>query len=466
MLDLAVIGVFIVSLLALGFSAKLRSLTAYEFLAAGRNLTLPSFVAALVSTWYGGVLGIGESVTYFGLGTWLLLGVPYYIFGLIYALYLAPKVRAAEQLSIPERFHRRFGKSAALVAAVLVFLLAVPAAHVLMLGVLTQMLTGWGLWASLAAGALIGTAFLYKGGLLADVRVAILAFVMMYVGFGVILVFCLRQGLPWDVWPAKIDPALMRFDGGTSAINIVGFFLLGAWTIVDPGFHQRCSGSASPEIARRGVLISVLCWFVFDALTISTGLYAMSMLAKPPDPAIQTFPAFASVVLPPGWRAVFLCGLIGAIVSALVGYSLVGGATLGREIVGRLRPGADADHVRWSRIGIGATILLAIPLAAGIPSVVNLWYQWGGCITGALLIPVVLAYRAESRIAGTWIAASIAAAFLASATWMVVGISQGNAMLNVTIGGEDVGIGTLVPALAVSVVVLGLGALIQRRNPS
>jgi len=464
-LDLAVIGVFVAALLALGFSARLRSLTAVEFLVAGRNLTLPSFVAALVSTWYGGVLGIGESVTYFGLGTWLLLGVPYYVFGLIYALYLAPKVRAAEQLSIPERFERRFGRSSALVAAVLIFLLAVPAAHVLMLGVLTQMLTGWGQWISLAVGALVGTAFLYKGGLLADVRVAILAFVMMYVGFGVMLAFCLQHGAPWDIWTSKVDPKLMRFDGGTSAVNVVGFFLLGAWTIVDPGFHQRCSGTASPQIARRGVLISVVCWFVFDAMTISTGLYAMSLMPAAEQP-IQTFPAFASVVLPPGWKAVFLCGLIGAIVSALVGYSLVGGATLGREIVGRIKPSADADHVRWSRIGIAATILLAIPLAAGIPSVVNLWYQWGGCITGSLLLPVLMAYRSDRQFPGAWIAASIAAAFLVSATWMVVAINQGNAMLNVSIGGEDVGIGTLVPALAVSALVLCLGALIRRENPS
>jgi SSS family solute:Na+ symporter len=460
-----VIGLFAVCLLALGFSAKLRALTSLEFFAAGRNLTLPSFVAALVSTWYGGVLGIGESVTYFGLGTWLLFGVPYYVFGVLYGIYLAPKVRGAEQLSIPERFERTYGKPAALIAAILIFLLAIPAAHVLMLGTLTQMLTGWSTLMSLAVGAGLGTIFLYKGGLLADVRVALLAFVMMYLGFAVILAFSFQLGPPWEVWKSKVDPSLLKLDGGAGVVNIVGFFLLGAWTMVDPGFHQRCSGAASPSVARKGVLISVGFWFLFDALTVSTGLYALASLREPLENPIQTFPVYANAMLPPGWKALFLCGLIGTIVSALVGYTLVGGATLGREVLGRLRTGSEAQIVWWSRAGIAITLLLAVPLASFIPSVVNLWYQWGGCITGALLIPVIAAYRPRSALPGPWVAASAGLGFALAVLWLVYGITHDNPMLEVSIGDRRVGIGTLVPALIVSALTLGFGALLAGRKP-
>ncbi|HKI46354.1 MAG TPA: hypothetical protein VKA08_13580, partial [Balneolales bacterium] len=31
-----------------------------EFLLSGRRMTLPAFVATLVSTFYGGILGVGE----------------------------------------------------------------------------------------------------------------------------------------------------------------------------------------------------------------------------------------------------------------------------------------------------------------------------------------------------------------------------------------------------------------------
>ena len=89
MLDLAVILLFTACLAALGFSAKLRENSVLQYLAAGRQLSLAAFVATLVSTWYGGILGMSESVSYFGLGTWVLMGVPYYVFGVIYAVWLA-----------------------------------------------------------------------------------------------------------------------------------------------------------------------------------------------------------------------------------------------------------------------------------------------------------------------------------------------------------------------------------------
>ena len=146
-----------------------------------------------MSLWYGGILGIGESVSFYGVGTWVLFGVPYYVFAIIYALWLAPRVRKAPQLSIPERLHLRFGRGVAILGAVLLLLLAVPAAHVLMLGTLVKSFTGLGLTSSLFIGTIVGASFLYRGGLLADARASLLAFVMMYVGFGVMVIWCLSH---------------------------------------------------------------------------------------------------------------------------------------------------------------------------------------------------------------------------------------------------------------------------------
>jgi len=187
--DWAIVAVFFAGILALGFSARLRDSSILQFLVAGRNLTLPFFVATLVATWYGGILGIGESVQVYGVGTLLLLGVPYYLFGVVYALVLAKRVRTAKQISLPERISARFGKGAAVAAAVLVVCLGVPAAHVLMLGSLLQSFLGWDLAVCIIVATLGGSVFLYKGGLLADVRVSLLSFVMMYVGFGAIVVY-------------------------------------------------------------------------------------------------------------------------------------------------------------------------------------------------------------------------------------------------------------------------------------
>lgn len=491
-LDYAIVALMLAAILALGFSVKLKRNTALQFIAAGRGLTLPLFVATLVSTWYGGILGVGESVSYFGIGTFVLLGVPYYAFGFIYATMLAKRVREATQISIPERLGRQYGKGAALVGAGLVFLLAVPAAHVLMLGVLTQLITGWALVPSVIVATIVGTLFLYKGGLLADARVSLLAFVMMYVGFGVIVGYCWAGHPPLATWSKLQNSSLLTWDGGSGAPYVVSFFILGAWTLIDPGFHQRAASAATPEIGRRGILISIGFWFLFDLLTISTGMYALTLMKSAAPQPLMIFPLFGDEILPAGLKAIFICGMLGTILSAMVGYSLVSGSTFGRDFWSRMVQHPDDRSITlWTRIGIGIGCVAAIGLALSIQSVVNLWYAWGGIVTGALLIPVCLSYGlfAKVRPSRTAIIASMLAAFFVSVTWLIYGIRTGNPSLEVALvtnaGGSKVvlpsnqlsstdqeeisnspkfSIGTLLPGMVCSMLVIGFGTIGSARR--
>ena len=59
-----------------------------QFLLAGRKLSLPALVLTLVTTWYGGILGIGEYTWRHGISTWLVFGVPYYLAAILFALFL------------------------------------------------------------------------------------------------------------------------------------------------------------------------------------------------------------------------------------------------------------------------------------------------------------------------------------------------------------------------------------------
>ncbi|HVT12435.1 MAG TPA: hypothetical protein VHE55_09220 [Fimbriimonadaceae bacterium] len=486
-LDYAVVALFFAAILALGFSAKLRNNTILQFLAAGRSLSLPAFVATLVTVWYGGILGVAESVTWFGVGTWLLMGVPYYVFAFVYAKWFAKRVRGGDQLSIPERLAARWGKEVGLTGAFIMFCLAVPAAHVLMLGSLVQSFTGWSLLASVSIGAVVGILFLYKGGLLADVRVGMLAFVMMYVGFLVIDVYCLATHPPATILPTLHDQGMLDWAGGKGPIVVFTFFILGAWTLVDPAFHQRVASSGSPELGRKGVFISIGFWFLFDVLSMSAALYAVALANPKPEDGKLLYPIFGGQILPPGLRAVFFCGMLGTILSAMVGYTLVSGTTIGREIVGRLKPElSDSQVTNWSRVGIAVACLFAVVLALNIHSVVDLWYSWSGCVIGAMLIPVSIAYLRERtlNVGSAWIVVSMAAAFLMSFAWLVYGLQTKNSLLNVAFiqskhgliiraepeaekpadGRLDVPIGTLAPALVISGAVIALGALASRRT--
>ncbi|CAN5512293.1 sodium:solute symporter family protein [soil metagenome] len=462
-LDWTIVALFLAGILWLGFSARSKDASVLSFLSAGRALTLPFFVATLVTTWYGGILGIGESVSYYGVGTWLLLGVPYYVFAAVYAAWLAPRVREATEISIPERIARRFGPNSGLAAAALLFLLAVPAAHALMLGTLLRTLVPLPLAIAVPIATLFATLFLYKGGLLADVRAGTLAFVGMYVGFAAILLVCLAK-MPLATMWAALPPASRSFTGGQNVLAILSFFILGAWTIADPGFHQRVSSAESPASVRKGVLVSIGFWCLFDLLSIGTGLYALALLHPLPKETLTIFPALGEAVLPPGLKGLFLCGMTGTILSALVGYTLVAGASFGREIVGRLRKMDDNEVKAWTRGGFVLSTLVAIALALAIDSVVALWYAWAGAVVGAVLLPMWFSYRGSLRLPDKAVAASMTASFLVSASWLAYGRRTNNDFLEVILWGQRFGLGTLAPGLVVSAVVLGLGWLAARRE--
>ena len=91
--DWAILASYFVVLLVVGFWR--RKQTTAEYVIASRNLGLVAFVATLVATWYGGILGAGEFVYDQGVVAWLTNGFPYYVFAVLFALFLAPKIRNA-----------------------------------------------------------------------------------------------------------------------------------------------------------------------------------------------------------------------------------------------------------------------------------------------------------------------------------------------------------------------------------
>ena len=56
----------------------------------------------LVATWYGGILEIGRFSYEYGIVTWLIFGVFYYIAALIYATVFVPKILSSNFNSIPD----------------------------------------------------------------------------------------------------------------------------------------------------------------------------------------------------------------------------------------------------------------------------------------------------------------------------------------------------------------------------
>lgn len=442
-IDLILIIAYFAAVLAIGFLSKSRehkrqdpsalhavdaSETA-DFLLAGRSLTLPLFVMTLVSTWYGGILGVGEFSYLYGISNWVVQGLPYYVFAVLFAFLLAKRIRASSLLTIPDKLHQAYDRKTGLLGAGLTFILMTPAPYILMLGVLLQLVLGWSLVASILAGTVATTAYLFAGGFRSDVNTDVFEFVLMFVGFGVILPFAYMKFGGLEFIQQNLPPLHLTLSGGNSFQFIAVWFFIALWTLVDPSFHQRCYAARSGEVAQKGILISICFWFVFDAMTATAGLYARAALPALPQP-VMSFPLLAEVTLPPIAKGLFYIGMLATIMSTLNTLAFVSATTFGRDIIWRLREESDERNVvRYTRIGLVLTSVLSVALALAIPSVVKLWYAIGTVIVPGLLVPLVTSYFERWKVPSRYAFASMLFGWTTSLTWLLIGWTRelGNA---------------------------------------
>ena len=111
-LDITIIILFFGIVILIGFiSGRSTKGDADDYLLSGRKVGLFLFILTNVSTWYGGILGVGEFTYRYGLASWFTQGFPYYIFALLFAIFFAKKIRSASLFTIPDKISETYGKN-------------------------------------------------------------------------------------------------------------------------------------------------------------------------------------------------------------------------------------------------------------------------------------------------------------------------------------------------------------------
>lgn len=392
-----------------------------SFLLSGRKMTLPAFVATLVSTWYGGILGVGEYSYQFGISQWLLFGFPFYVFSALFAVFLAGKIRLNRALTIPEAVGNLYGEKAGRFSAVPIFVLVSPAPYILMLGLLFQYLTGGSgnyLWFA-AAVALFSVGYVTFGGFNAVVRTDMLQVILMFGGFILLLGYAFQEfGYLGRLWNA-VPETYRDLTGGHDIQYILVWFFIALWTFVDPSFHQRAAAAESPETARKGIFVSILLWSAFDFLTMFGGMYGWAILGGGLEEPIMVYPYLANEILPLGVKGLFFIALLATIMSTMDSYLFLSGQTLGRDFLVKFFP--RTPHNRLTRISVLAAALLGILLIVIYPSVINLWYVIGSVMIPGLLIPVLGIYLRLFTLKQAVVLPTMTISILVSLIWLVLG---------------------------------------------
>lgn len=407
-LDISVICIYFLAVLGIGFLTIKRASKGMEsFLLAGRRLTLPLFVGTLVSTWYGGIIGVGEISYSSGLYNWLTQGIFWYLSYIVFALFLAARLRSSNQYTLPDQLEIFYGKGARKIGLFLNFFNCVPVAYVISIGVMMEVLFQIPLAWGIVLGGIFSMTYTMLGGFAADVYTDILQFVCMCVGVTTMIIFSFFHLGGAGYLTTHLPPAHLTLTGGLPITEILIWGFIAMTTLVDPNWYQRCYAAATPQVARKGILLSVIFWMLFDICTTFAGLYARA--AFPNIEGKHAYFHLAEAVLPPVFKGIFLAGMLATIMSTLDSYFLVAATTLSRDLYQKIiRPEASQKGVVWmTRVGIlitgGLSIFLALVLYGSIKQV---WKLFGSVTASALLIPMMIGFwyrgkkRKEAGIAG------------------------------------------------------------------
>jgi len=443
---LAVYGAFLLYVTLRIFGPHRKG--AAEYLVASRAVTLPGFVATLVSTWYGGILAVGEYSYSYGISNWLVFGVPYYLWALVFALFLAKRAHRSYVYTLPDQLYGAYGKPTGVASALLVFAYAAPASYVLMLGTLFTVAFGWPLWFGVVLGTLLSTMYLFRGGLRSIVITERVQFVLMFGGFAVILPYLVAHHGGLSFLKANLPASHWQWNGGNPAQAVLVWYAIALITLVEPAFYQRCYAAKSPQVARNGILVSIVFWMIFDFMTTTVGLYARAVLPHLADPA-QAYPALAALELPGIALGLFTLGMLATVMSTVDSYAFVAAVTLGRDLWWRLK-GGDEDTVvpRATRFGLVLVAALSIAVALTWRDVISLWHDFGSVATPAMLVPTLTALFPRWRMRPAFAFVSLVVSALVGSACLLIGKTHG--------GHYPLGLEPIYPALLTSLLVFAL----------
>ncbi len=415
-IDLFIILLYIIGILATGLIQRNSKKGKYEYLLAGRRLTIIPFTASLVATWYGGILGVGEFTYQYGISNWVVMGLPYYIFASIFAFLFAKKIREQNLFTIPERLRHHYGECAGYIGAGLVSILSTPAPYILSCAFLVSFLFNITILSATLFSTAISFTYVHFGGFRAVVRTDLIQCVIMYAAFSILVFTCAKNFAGFQEMKMGLPSLHLSWHGGNSLQYIAVWFFVALWTFIDPNFYHRCIAAKTASIARRGIFTSIGFWALFDFLTISAGLYSRLLVPELSIKALS-LPILGLNILPTVAKGIFFAGLLATIMSTIDSLGLISGITIGRDIL--WRTGKIKSQEKAIKVGVIITTLLSLIFVWIFPSIIKLWYSLGSTIIPGLLIPFIATFWIRKPIRN--MPAIMLFSTFSSLLWFIIG---------------------------------------------
>lgn len=396
---LALIGIFLVSR---SLSKKATDMDSYY--RANKSLPWSLAVGTIAASWYGGNGTIG-TVGYtgtMGISAFFIWSVSCHLVRFPLALWVAPRISVKVNNTMPELLNRFYGKLASFLGSIVLVIGSLAIFEVGAAGYLGQAAWGANKFVVAAVVLLISSVLAGMGGLMGVAVTDMIFFFLMCNSVALVFpqAFHAIGGLAGlDAALAPVDPSLMTPLGGTPVGKALVLILLCVNMYKDPAFYQRFTASNGPKTGKRAMLTCFSIWLTMDVCLIFTGIILRAM-----DPAMTVQPEVAYIqlvlsYLPPILRGLFILGMLGAIISTLDSYFLVGGEIMANDVLAviRKKPFTAKQSINITRVCCVVFSVIDLAAAFRFPLINDAFIFINSLSMSVLFWPVLLAIMYDGK---------------------------------------------------------------------
>ncbi|MFD8500032.1 sodium:solute symporter [Amycolatopsis sp. NPDC059657] len=392
--DYAVIALYVVGMIGIGWWGLKLAKTKSDYLVAGRRLGWFMYSGTMSAVVLGGastIGGIGLGYKFGISGAWLVLSIGIGIIVLHAAF--ARRLVKLRVYTVGEMLDLRYGGSTSTISGVVMwgYTLMLTVTSTLAFSAVVKVLFDVDPKIGILIGGSIVVLYSVLGGMWSITLTDIAQFVIKTIGILFILLpVALTKAGGFDGMRARLDASYFEFTaiGGETIVTLL--LVYGFGLLIGQDIWQRVFTARTPEIATGGGLISGVYCLVYAVSGALIGTAAKSLypaLASKDD-------AFATIVedlLPTGVRGLVLAAALSAMMStasgALIACSTVSTSDLMAKF--RRKSAATDDDVHKNRMTTLVLGILAIGIAMLVTSVVSALTIAYDILVGGLLVAII-----------------------------------------------------------------------------
>ena len=443
LLDFAIIGLYFVVIVAVGFIGARFAKTKEDYLVAGRRLSFPLFFGCMAALALGGgsTIGSAELGYNFGFGgVWLNLSIGV---GLILAGFLVTtKLSRLRALSVNEVVEDCYGPAARIFSSVLtlIYTLTLSVTQVIAIGTIIHGVLGIDPTLAMVAGGGIVIVYTFVGGMWSVTMTDIVQFVVKTIGILILApVFCISAAGGWDALASAVpagymSPGNMGFDRSFAYV-----LLYVPGLIIGQDIWQRIFTAKNERVSKTGTVAAGVYSILYALATCVIGMSVFALLPGLSDPG-DAFVAGITAFLPQGVRGIILAAAMAAAMSVSSGTILASSTILYNDLYVRFvnnKPSRrnEVNVTRAFAAVIGVAVMVCALWINDVLAGIDISY---GYLSGCVFVPLVASFLLKrfSPKAGLWSlavsGAVVTACFVAmgtsGATPILAGMASGLAV--------------------------------------